>query len=160
MRHPSPANLRALSRANALFFLLSLAQEFALCAITCTVREFALRAITRTGLLFTGLLLPGLICARRAHYARGRAHTDPVRAAARSHAHEVFTDLILGRGVVGGHWDGTDVEADARLRQQVMASVKIHPRKILSTPGTSGYRLSCKGVLRAVPHKPLRSGIF
>ena len=43
----------------------------------------------------------------------------------------------------------------------VMASVKVYPRAILSTPGTSGYRLSYKMVLRAVvPHKALRSGIF
>ena len=42
----------------------------------------------------------------------------------------------------------------------IMASVKIYPRAILSTPGTSGYRLSYKMVRRAVPHKPPRSGIF
>ena len=34
-----------------------------------------------------------------------------------------------------------------------MASVKRDPRAILSTPGTSGYRLSYKWVLRVVPHK-------
>ena len=43
---------------------------------------------------------------------------------------------------------------------EVMASVKRYPRAILSTPGTSGYRLSYKRVLRVVPHKPLRPGIF
>ena len=43
---------------------------------------------------------------------------------------------------------------------EVMASVKRYPCAVLSTPGTSGYRLSYKRVLRVVPHKPLRSGIF
>ena len=42
----------------------------------------------------------------------------------------------------------------------VIASVNRYPRMVLSTPGTSGYRLSYKQVLRAVPHKPLRWGIF
>ena len=38
--------------------------------------------------------------------------------------------------------------------------LKDTPRTVLSTPGTSGYRLSYKRVLRAVLQKPLRSGIF
>ena len=39
-----------------------------------------------------------------------------------------------------------------------MASVKRYPRMVLSTPGTSGYRLSYKRVLRVVPHKPPKIG--
>ena len=35
---------------------------------------------------------------------------------------------------------------------EYIASFKRYPRTILSTPGTSGYRLSYKRVLRAVPH--------
>ena len=51
---------------------------------------------------------------------------------------------------------------EVRSRHQIVsrASVKIYSRAILSTPGTSGFRLSYKRVLRVVPHKPLRSGIF
>ena len=41
-----------------------------------------------------------------------------------------------------------------------MASGNRYPRAVLSTPGTSGYRLSYKRVLRVLPHKPLGSGIF
>ena len=40
------------------------------------------------------------------------------------------------------------------------ASVTRYPRTILSTLGTSGYRLSYKRLLRVVPNKPPRSGIF
>ena len=43
---------------------------------------------------------------------------------------------------------------------EITASVKIYPRAILSTPGTSGYYISYKRVLRAVLQKPLRWGIF
>ena len=43
---------------------------------------------------------------------------------------------------------------------KIRASVKRYPRTILSTPDTSGYRLSYKRVLRTVPHKPPRGGIF
>ena len=35
-----------------------------------------------------------------------------------------------------------------------MASFKRYPRTILSTLGTSGYEISYKRVLRAVPHNP------
>ena len=42
----------------------------------------------------------------------------------------------------------------------IRTSVKIYPRAILSTPGTCGYAISYKLVLRVVPQKPLRSGIF
>ena len=38
--------------------------------------------------------------------------------------------------------------------------LNIYPRTILSTPGTSGYDISHKRVLRAAPHKPLRSGMY
>ena len=41
--------------------------------------------------------------------------------------------------------------------EQVIASVKIYPRAILSTPGTSGHYISYKRVL-AVLKKPLRWG--
>ena len=41
-----------------------------------------------------------------------------------------------------------------------MASVKIYPRAILSTPGPSGFYISYNRVLRAVLQKPLRWGIF
>ena len=40
----------------------------------------------------------------------------------------------------------------------IMASVKIYPRAILSTPGTSGYEISCKRVLRAVPPQTSQIG--
>ena len=46
------------------------------------------------------------------------------------------------------------------IKIQIMASVKTYPHTILSTPATSGYYISYKWVLRAAPHKPLRSGIF
>ena len=42
--------------------------------------------------------------------------------------------------------------------EDFMTSVKRYPRVVLSTPGTSGYRLSYKQVLRAVPHNPLKMG--
>ena len=44
--------------------------------------------------------------------------------------------------------------------RQLIASVKRHPRTVLSTPGTSGYRLSYKRVLSEVLQKPPRSGIL
>ena len=44
--------------------------------------------------------------------------------------------------------------------EYVTASVERCPRAILSTPGTSGYDISYNKVLRAVPHKTLRWGIF
>ena len=51
--------------------------------------------------------------------------------------------------------------ARRRLRRtrQVIASVKRYPRAVLSTPGTSGYRLSYKLVLRAVPAQNLSDGV-
>ena len=51
--------------------------------------------------------------------------------------------------------------APALLRPQcAMTSVKLYPRMIMSTPGTRGYRLSYKRVLRVVHHKPPSSGII
>ena len=41
-----------------------------------------------------------------------------------------------------------------------IASVKIYPRAILITPGTSGYYISYNRVLRAVLQKPIRWGMF
>ena len=40
------------------------------------------------------------------------------------------------------------------------ASVKIYPRAILSTPGTSGYDISYKWVLRAVLQTPLLTEVM
>ena len=76
------------------------------------------------------------------------------------------TELILGAGTGGDlalAWRArTTAGRKHRIRvHHIIASVKIilYPRAVLSTPGTSGYRLSYKLVLRAVPPTPLRWGI-
>ena len=90
----------------------------------------------------------GLWCVRRG--PRGRARS----VAGTCDEHVGKHVLILVR-IKGPRLDDTEGKHD-----YVIASVKIYPRAILGTPGTSGYRVSYKRVLRVVPHKPLRPGIF
>ena len=59
--------------------------------------------------------------------------------------------------IVGARGWFASAQSSGRDRHHIMASVNRYPRAVLSTPGTSGYRLSYKLLLRAVP---LRWGIF
>ena len=65
-----------------------------------------------------------------------------VDAAKRADVAIVFIGLWLpGTTAEGGIGGGGGIRGEILRCEHFMASVKIYPRTILSTPGTSGYRL-------------------